>query len=129
LIDYFFFRYHKYVDLACKGIIAPEKLPPSERALHYHGLRSHYQIILWSMLEDDMNIQATDWGWKIQNGAIIPVMTDKETAPEYLTKVIRCNCKVVKKFKLLCKSVVYHSIKALTTIIFICMRYLLVFLI
>jgi hypothetical protein len=91
----FFFRYCKYVDLACKGIIAPEKLVPSERAIYYHGLRSHYQIILWSMLEDDFNVKATDWGWKIQNDVVIPVMTDKKMAPEILTKVIRCKCKVI----------------------------------
>lgn len=88
------FRYLKYVDLACKGIIAPEKLPPSERAVYYHGLRSHYQIMLWSILEEDFNIPAIEWGWQMKNNMITPVMTDKEIAPENLTKVIRCKCKV-----------------------------------
>ena len=36
------------MDLACKGTIAPERLPPSERAAIHHGLRVHYQIIEWS---------------------------------------------------------------------------------
>ena len=43
----FAFRYNKYIDLACKGIISPEKLPPSERAAYFHGLRCHYQIFLF----------------------------------------------------------------------------------
>ena len=46
------------------------------------------------MLEDDFNIQATDWGWQMKNNVITPMMTDKAMAPESLTKVIRCKCKV-----------------------------------
>ena len=105
LIDFFkhkasfnfclFFRHNKYIDLACKGMISPEKLPPTERAAYYHGLRAHHQIILWSLL-DDFEIRATDWGWKLNNGVITPIMTDKEFAPESLTKIIKCNCKVCR---------------------------------
>ena len=64
-------------------MISPEKLPPTERAAYFHGLRSHYQIILWSLI-DDFEINATEWGWKIQDGVITPIMTDKDIAPETL---------------------------------------------
>lgn len=87
------FRYQKYADLACKGIITPEKLPPTEKAAHYHGLRCHYQLIQWSMI-NDFNIQPSEWGWKLENGVLAPVMTDEEIAPQSLIKVIRCRCKV-----------------------------------
>ena len=80
--------------MACKGIIAPEKLPPSERPAYYHGLRCHYQIIEWSLLED-FEITATDWGWKLTNDVLVPVMNDAKIAPESLTKIIRCRCKVI----------------------------------
>ena len=72
---------------------SPEKLPPSERAAYLHGLRTHYQIMLWSLI-DNFELEATDWGWKLDDEVITPVMNNKEIAPESLTKVIRCNCKV-----------------------------------
>lgn len=74
-------------------MISPEKLPPTERAAYFHGLRAHYQVMLWSLI-DDFELDAIDWGWKLHDGVITPVMTDKDIAPEALTKVIRCNCKV-----------------------------------
>ena len=82
---FFRFRYRKYVDMASRGVIAPEKLPPSERAAYFHGLRTHYQIILWSLQEDSSNIQPTDWGWKKQVHVLIPIMSDTKMAPECLS--------------------------------------------
>ena len=87
------FRHNKYIGLECKGTISPEKLLSSEKAAYYHGLRNHYQIMLWSFI-DIFELEATDWGWKLDDEVITSVMTDKEIAPESLTKVIRCNCKV-----------------------------------
>ena len=40
---------------------SPEKLPPSERAAYLHDLRTHYQIMLWSLI-DNIELEATDWG-------------------------------------------------------------------
>jgi len=36
----FAFRHDKYMNMASKGLISPEKLPPSERAAYFHGLRA-----------------------------------------------------------------------------------------
>ena len=80
-------RHSSYIDLACKSTILSEKLPPSERAVHYHGLRTHYQKMLWPLI-DNLELKATDWGWKLDAEVITPVMTDKEIAPESSTKVI-----------------------------------------
>lgn len=79
-----FFRYSKYVDQTCKGIISPEKLPPSDRATYLHGVRSHYQIILWSLIDEDgmVKIVATDWGWKMHDGTLVPAKTDQDIAPD-----------------------------------------------
>ena len=55
--------------------------------------RTHYQIMLWSLI-DDFELKAADWEWKSDDKVIIPVTADKEITPESLTKVIRCNCKV-----------------------------------
>ena len=52
--------------------------------------------MLWSLIADDgtLEIEAKDWGWKMQGGTLVPIMTDQEIAPDSLTKVVRSNCKV-----------------------------------
>ena len=76
-------------------VLFHQKNLPSERGAYFHGLRCHYQILLWSLIDDEgMKLEATDWGWKTKDGLITPIMTDKEVAPESLIKVIRCKCKV-----------------------------------
>ena len=79
--------------MAYKGIIAPEKLPSSQRAAYFHGLRAHYQVMCWSMLDEEFNFNVCEWGCRKTNNLLVPIMTDKPVAPESLTKVIRCRCK------------------------------------
>lgn len=80
--------------MACKGIIAPEKLPPSQRAAYFHGLRSHYQVMCWSLLDEEFKFDVCEWGWrKNKNDHLVPITTDMPIAPEALTKLIRCRCK------------------------------------
>ena len=55
----------------------------------------HYQILLWSLIDDDeLKLEATDWGWKIQDGLITPIMSDKEVAPESLIKSLDANARL-----------------------------------
>ena len=70
-------RYNKYIDSVCKGLITPEKLPPTERAAYFHGLRGRYQVMLWSLV-DNFEISPVDWGWKERAGVLTPIMTDKD---------------------------------------------------
>ena len=37
-------RYFKYLDMAYKGIIEPEKLPPTQRTAYFHSLRVYLQV-------------------------------------------------------------------------------------
>ncbi|KAG1665078.1 hypothetical protein GQR58_019552 [Nymphon striatum] len=90
-------RYSKYLDMICKGVLQPEKLPPTERAAYYHGLRVHVQVIEWQMLDEASNLDPKEWGWKSTDGYLTPITTDKEIAPKELLKVIRCNCKTSSK--------------------------------
>ena len=39
-----------------------------------------------------VKIVSADWGWKMQDGILVPVMTDQDIAPDSLTNVIRCKC-------------------------------------
>ena len=41
--------------MCCKGVLEPERLPPTERCAYFHGLRVHQQIITWSLLDSDDN--------------------------------------------------------------------------
>ena len=34
-----------------------------------------------------------DWGWKVDRGQCLPLLTDKEVAPAELLEMVRCNCK------------------------------------
>lgn len=76
-----------------KGIVQPEKLPPTERAGYFHGLRAHHQIMNWSLLEDEFNISPVEWCWKKEHNLLVPIMTHIEIASDGLAKVIRCKCK------------------------------------
>ena len=55
--------------MTCTGLLEPEKLPPTKRAAHFHGLRVHFQIIEWKLLSDDEDckLNPEDWGWKVQD--------------------------------------------------------------
>ena len=56
--------------------ISPSKLPPSERAAWFDSLQSYLQVCQWKLLLE-CNIDATNWEWKIINGKLSPIMTDK----------------------------------------------------
>ena len=82
--------------MACRGCISPEKLPPSERAAHYHGLRVHLQVVQWS-LSEIYELDALLWGWKSKDSTWLPITTDLDFAPGPLKQIIRCKCKMSSK--------------------------------
>ena len=87
-------RYNAYCHMAAVSLRRPqrEKLPPTERASHFHSLRVHYQAVVWKEL--DMSVlDPLHWGWTVVDGKLSPVMTDIPAAPEELLKFIRCKCK------------------------------------
>ena len=85
--------YNNYMKMAAySSKIVPSKLPPTERAALYHSLRVYLQIQQWKTPECAM--YPLDWDWKVENGRMTPITTDKEIAPEELLLVIRCNCKL-----------------------------------
>ena len=93
-------RYYKYMDAVASNstYLDLQKLPPTERAAYFHSLRVHLQIIIWKRLSnghDDLNPQ--QWGWKLDRGVLIPIMTDLDAAPERLLKFVQCKCKLTSK--------------------------------
>lgn len=82
--------------MCCKGKVEPERMPPTEQAAYFHGLRVHLQVIHWKLLEDGQ-LKPEEWRWKIEDSRLNPIMSDKAVAPDMLLKVIRCNCKSTSK--------------------------------
>ena len=41
------------MEVASKGVLEPEKMPPTNRAVYYHALRAHHQIIIWKLLNSN----------------------------------------------------------------------------
>ena len=76
--------------------VKPECLPPSERAAHYHALRVYLQMQEWNTLQAN-NLNPEDWGWKLEDGTFVPIMTDESPAPDELLNIIRCNCQLTSK--------------------------------
>eukprot|EP00111_Clytia_hemisphaerica_P013817 TCONS_00040660-protein len=42
--DFHHFRYNKYLEMLCKGLIQPERLPPTSDTATQHGARVHIQV-------------------------------------------------------------------------------------
>ena len=90
-------HYARYMTMMAKSNkVMPQRLPPTERAAHYHSLRVHLQVIRWTVLSNDM-LQANEWGWKMTNNFLCPVMTDLDAAPAKFLQFIRCMCKSTGK--------------------------------
>ena len=51
--------------------------------------------MLWKKLtHEDIQLDPKQWGWKLDDSILTPVMTDIAAAPENLLKFVRCNCKL-----------------------------------
>ena len=75
---------------AAKSFVTPERLPPTASATKYHSLRTYYQVMVW--MGFSANMDATKWGWKIQEDMYTPIMMDTNPAPDILLKMVHCNC-------------------------------------
>ena len=99
---------HRHLQMCCKGKIDPDKMAPTEREAIFHGLRVQFQIINWKLLsdtEEEFQIKAEDWGWKVKDSTMYLIKTGQAIAPESLLKVIKCNCQ--SKSKLQCTTNLY----------------------
>ena len=51
----------------------------------YHSLRVYHQV----QTRHGVDLNAEEWGWKVQRGALVPVATDLDYAPKELQKLVR----------------------------------------
>ena len=73
-----------------KTFVTPERLPPTTSACKFHSLHTYYQVMEWMGCSDEM--EPCEWGWRVEGGKLVPVMTNKSPAPEVLIQMIHCNC-------------------------------------
>lgn len=84
-------RYKKFCEKTATKTtqLQSEVLPPTVAAARFHSLRVYLQIQQW---KGCTTLSPTDWGWEMTGGHLMPVLTDRPAAPEYLLRVIHCGC-------------------------------------
>ena len=67
-----YLRYAKFLEMVSSSkSIDPQKLPPTERAAHFHSLRVYLQVMLWKQLtHQDSQLDPEKWGWKLDGSAL-----------------------------------------------------------
>ncbi|KAG1678234.1 hypothetical protein GQR58_013491 [Nymphon striatum] len=90
-------RFVNYMKMTAtsKKQLQPEKLPPTKRASWFHSLRVYHQICHWKSLKDKKD--PLEWGWKMEDGKMSPIMTDQPPAPVHLLSIVRCNCQLTSR--------------------------------
>ena len=73
--------------MSAKGVIEPSKLPPTESSSAEHSLRAHFQCLVWKTLMQ-MPKDPTHFGWKLEDGAYVPIASRLDCAPDDLLKFI-----------------------------------------
>ena len=64
-------------------------LPPTSGSVKYHSIRVYHQIQDWLGVE----MSSVDWGWKVSEGNLLPIMTDQQPGPQKFLEVVRWGCK------------------------------------
>ena len=71
------------------------KLPPTMSALKYRIFRAHYAA--WILKKCTSSIQnlpdPSGFGWELDNGNLVPIMTGGLPAPTGLIELSMCSCK------------------------------------
>ena len=83
--------------ITASKVVDPHKLPPTERAAHFHSLRVHIQVMHWKMLTtEEHQFDPEKRGWKLDS-VKHPIMTALPAAPETLLKSVHCKCKLTSR--------------------------------
>lgn len=82
-------RFMQFSKAKIKSKFSLESLPPTEGAAKQHAFRVYYQLQQWL---GNIDLQATDWGWQIKRGKLLPVGTADPPIPIKLMNQIACSC-------------------------------------
>ena len=70
-------------------IIELASLPPTSASAMYHFYRTYLIVQEWL----GNILPPTEWGWKVDDGDLIPITTDLPVAPDKLLHMVSCGCK------------------------------------
>jgi len=85
--------------VSAKSFVNPERLPPTASATKFHSLRVYYQTMTWAGHELDPKT----WGWNCDGNNLVPIMCDKNPAPDRLLKVVHCSCATCANERCTCR--------------------------
>ncbi|KAK6176045.1 hypothetical protein SNE40_014406 [Patella caerulea] len=69
-----------------------QSLPPTSNAAQFHSLRVYLQCQYW-LNKSVIDMNPTAWGWTTVNKNLLPIEMSQQPAPDFLLKIIHCNCK------------------------------------
>ena len=82
----------KTMALNRSSIVQVQTLPPTSDAAKFHSMRVYLQCQYWrGKTAEEMD--PLKWGWTLKNEKLFPIEMTKQPAPEFLLKIIHCNCK------------------------------------
>lgn len=72
-----------------------DKLPPTTDSLRQHCLRVFYQTKIWlnSLNPNPVLPDFSDYGWKVENGQVVPVLQLQQAFPKEVAILTTCGCK------------------------------------
>ena len=73
------------------SFVEPQQLPVTSAAAKFHSYRVYYQVQQWT--GNSLTMDTEEWGWKLRDGMLYPVMTDQPVAPVQLLTIVKCGCK------------------------------------
>jgi hypothetical protein len=86
------YRYRRYNQSVSRSSLSSclklESLPPTCAAAAQHSYRTYLTVQQWK----GNKLNPTDWGWRVYD-KMIPVETNKDTAPNSLLNLVSCGCK------------------------------------
>ena len=78
-----------------------DRLPPTDAALRFHKMWAKYVTIMFKKSLQSFTLSlslVTDCGWKIEDGILVPIMTDMLPAPKVAIDLVACKrCACLKK--------------------------------
>ena len=81
----------RYRQFTAPKYLPLEGMPPTSRACYYHCLRVHLHVVTWWAVQS--LLCPDEFGFKLENGAPLPIDTDKAPAPLEMLRKKRCSCK------------------------------------
>ena len=70
-------------------MLATTESAPTSSGASFHSLRVYLQVQEWKQNQ----LRPQDSGWRLSNGRLLPILTDRPPAYQSLLEMIRYNCR------------------------------------